>query len=85
MNVDDVLALEQVAEGDARYHCRAAPVDDVAQSIFGNRVEVRTSARVDMDGLRAVLPAGHFDDDFDAAGNLIERDRSGFTWAILSV
>jgi hypothetical protein len=54
MDVDDVVAPEKIAEVDARFRFRAAPLDDVRKSICGYRVHVC-----------AVLTAGHRDDDLD--------------------
>jgi hypothetical protein len=46
-----------------------------------------TSAHVpvSMDWLRAVLTAGHLDDDLDIPANLLERRDTGYTWSVLCV
>ena len=71
--------------GYISFYVGAAPVDDVGRSILGYRVQLGARARVDMGGLCAVLTSGHFDDDLDTAGNLLEQRGTGFTRPILSV
>lgn len=85
MDVDCIVAFEQIAEGDARDRRRADSTQEVGEVILGYQVQSLAGSFMDVNGLSAVALAGHSDDDFDAIGYLLERRRAGFTRPILGV
>jgi len=74
-DVNCIVALEQIADGDARYCRRADPTEEVGEVILGYQVQSLAGSLVDVNGFSAVTLTGHPDDDLDTIWHLLERRR----------